>query len=107
MSELSLVARALQLAERIDLKGLERPDQFSSLPLAFRVGSGAVVLFRFGAAVFVGLNPLEEEGIIKGLEGRLLDPLSERESEIAQVVLKPDVDDQPLPNGMISLKDGR
>jgi hypothetical protein len=51
MTEKSLTARALQLAERIDLKGLERPDQFSSSPLAFRAGGGTAVLFRFGAAV--------------------------------------------------------
>jgi uncharacterized Rmd1/YagE family protein len=105
MNDVSLVARALQLADRIDVKGLERPDQFSSLPLAFRVGGeGAVVLFRFGAAVFIGLNPLEEEAIIKGLEGRLIDPLTERESEIVQVVLRPAGEDQPLANGMIALK---
>ena len=71
-----MTARALQLAERIELKGLERPDQFSSTPLAFKAGNvGTVALFRFGAAVFVGMNPLEEEGIIKGLEARLIDPL--------------------------------
>jgi uncharacterized Rmd1/YagE family protein len=44
-NENSLTARALQLAERIDLKGLERPDQFSSSPLAFRAGGGTAVLF--------------------------------------------------------------
>jgi hypothetical protein len=47
MNEKSHTARALQLAERIDLKGLERPDQFSSSPLAFRAGGGTAVLFRF------------------------------------------------------------
>jgi uncharacterized Rmd1/YagE family protein len=105
MSHVSLVARALQLADRIDVKGLERPDQFASLPLAFRVGhGGAVVLFRFGAAVFIGLNPLEEEEIIKGLAPRLIDPLTERESETAQVVLRPDGEDQPLAGGVIALK---
>ena len=68
MSEQVLVVRALQLAERIDLKGLERADQFSSNPLAFKVaGGGTAVLFRFGAAVFVGMNPLEEDDM-KGLE---------------------------------------
>src|SRR5262245_45550670 len=104
MSNVSLVARALQLADRIDVKGLERPDQFSSLPLAFRVGgAGAVVLFRFGAAVFFGLNPLEEEGIIKGLEGRLIDPLTERETETVQVEFRSDRDDQPLANGIFAL----
>ena len=105
MSNTSFHARALQLAERIDLKGLERSDQFSSNPLAFKVASGGtVVLFRSGAAVFIGMNPLEEEGIIKGLEGRLIDPLAERETELAQIVLRADGEDQPLTNGTISLK---
>jgi uncharacterized Rmd1/YagE family protein len=105
MTTSSLFARALQLAERIDLKGLDRPEQFSSNPLAFKVRSGGTVaLFRFGAAVFIGLNPLEEEGIVKGLEDRLIDPLAERETETAQIVLRADGEDQPLPNGSISLK---
>src|SRR5262245_9384157 len=103
MSDELLIARALQLSERIERKGLERADQFSSSPLAFRdAGGGTVVLFRFGAAaVFIGMNPLEEEGIIRGLEGRLIEQLAERESEIAQIVIKPDADDQPLPNGFL------
>src|SRR5262245_14574149 len=105
MSNGPLVARALQVAERIDLKGLERPDQFSSSPLAFRAaGGGTVALFRFGAAVFIGMNPLEEEGIIKGLEGRLFGALAERENETAQIVLKADSDDQPLTNGVFVFK---
>jgi uncharacterized Rmd1/YagE family protein len=105
MNNRSLTARALQLAERIDLKGLDRPDQFSSQPLAFKVeGGGTVALFRFGAAVFVGMNPLEEERIVKGLEGRLIDPLTDRESEIAEIVLGSDGEDQPLASGALSLK---
>lgn len=105
MSNAAFFARALQLAERIDLKGLERPEQFSSNPLAFKAGSGGtVVLFRFGAAVFIGLNPLEEEAIVKDLAGRLIDPLEERETEAVQIVVKADGDDQPLPNGTICLK---
>jgi hypothetical protein len=70
MSEGVLTVRALQLAERIELKGLERADQFSSNPLAFNTSSGGtVVLFRFGAAVFVGMNPIEEEEINQGSPG--------------------------------------
>ena len=89
MSNAVFLARALQLAERIDLKGLERPEQFSSNPLAFKAGSGGtVVLFRFGAAVFIGLNPLEEEAIVKDLAGRLIDPLQERETEAVQIVVQ-------------------
>ncbi len=106
MSTQPLIARALQIAERIDLKGLERPDQFSSSPLAFRTaGGGTVALFRFGAAVFIGMNPLEEEAIIKGLEGRLVETIADRESETAQIVIKADGEDQPQPDGTIVLKD--
>jgi uncharacterized Rmd1/YagE family protein len=105
MNDRPLLARALQLAERIDLKGLERTEQFSSNPLAFKVaGGGTVVLFRFGAAVFLGMNPLEEEAIITGLQGRLVEPLAERESETTQIALRVDGEDQPLPSGSIELK---
>jgi uncharacterized Rmd1/YagE family protein len=105
MSEQVLVVRALQLAERIDLKGLERADQFSSNPLAFKVaGGGTAVLFRFGAAVFVGMNPLEEERIIRELETRLIEPLAERENETAQIVVRADGEDQTLPSGVVVLK---
>jgi uncharacterized Rmd1/YagE family protein len=100
------IARGLQIAERIDLKGLERTEQFSSNPLAFKTSGGSTVaLFRFGAAVFIGMNPLEEEAIIKGLEGRLIEPLTDRESETVQVVIKGDSEDQPLPDGTIALKE--
>jgi uncharacterized Rmd1/YagE family protein len=106
MTTRPLIARALQIAERIDLKGLERPDQFSSSPLGFRTASGGTVaLFRFGAAVFIGLNPLEEEAIIRDLKGRLVEPLAEKESETAQIAIRTDGEDQPLPDGTIVLKD--
>jgi uncharacterized Rmd1/YagE family protein len=106
MSTRPLIARALQIAERIDLKGLERPDQFSSSPLGFKTASGGTVaLFRFGAAVFIGLNPLEEEAIIRDLKGRLVEPLTEKESETAQIAIRADGEDQPLPDGTIVLKD--
>jgi hypothetical protein len=55
-------------------------------------------------AVIVGLNPIEEEGIIKGLEGRLVEPLVERKSETVQITLKPDGEDRPLRNGAVLLK---
>lgn len=105
MDDVSLQVRAVQLAERIELKGLERTDQFSSNPLAFRVaGGGTAVLFKFGAAVFIAMNPLEEEAIIAGLGGRLVEPVADRESETASITLRPDGEDQPLPSGAIELK---
>lgn len=100
-----LIARAIQLGERIDLKGLERPDQFSLHPLAFpTAGGGTVVLFRFGAAVFIGLNPVEEEDVIRGLGERIVEPLPERESETATLLFRETEGEQPTPNGTIELK---
>ncbi|MFO7296861.1 MAG: hypothetical protein DIU63_10410 [Proteobacteria bacterium] len=104
MPELTLQARALQLAERIDLKGLEREDQLSSNPLAFGLGPhGMVVLFRFGAVVFIGLNPLQEEEIIASLKGRLIEPLPVREEESVTILVKPEADDS-IVAGNVELK---
>ena len=49
MNTKEIPVRALQLGERIDVKGLEREDAFSSVPLAFRTsGEGMAVLFKSG-----------------------------------------------------------
>ena len=68
MNNREINVRALQLGERIEVKGLEREDAFSSVPLAFRTsGEGIAVLFKSGAAVFIGMNPVDEEALIRGL----------------------------------------
>lgn len=99
-----VIARALQLGERIDLKGLERDDSFSKNPLGFQTPSGGtVVLFKTGAAVFIGLSPVEEEDMIASLGSRISEPVGEREPEIANIVIGGD-DDTVLPNGSVQLK---
>jgi uncharacterized Rmd1/YagE family protein len=104
-AEPTFQARALQLAERIDLKGLEREDQLSINPLAFPVGrEGMVALFRFGAAVFIHMNPLQEEEIIAGLKDRLIEPLAERESENVSITIKPGAEDSLTVSGNIELR---
>ena len=60
--------RALQIAEGLDLKGLEREDAFSKHPLAFRTANGGLaVLFKTGTVAFVGMTPIEEEEIVRSL----------------------------------------
>ncbi|MEW5965006.1 MAG: RMD1 family protein [Pseudomonadota bacterium] len=87
-------ARALQVGERIETKGLERDDAFSQNPLAFPLpGGGTAVLFRSGAVVFIGMSPLAEEGMLESLGERIVGPLAERESETLEIVVKPDEDD--------------
>ena len=99
-----ITARALQLGEHIDIKGLERADSFSKNPLAFTTPSGgAVVLFKSGAAVFIGLNPIEEEDIIRGLGERIGEPAAEREIETADIAVKGD-EDTVAGNGTVLMK---
>lgn len=98
-------ARAFFVAERINTAGLERDDVLSTAPLAFRVGdAGVAVLFRYGVAVLIGLNALEEDEFLRGLAQRLTGPFDRREEEVATIELAPDKDDQIPPGGPICLQ---
>ena len=75
-----ITVRALRLGDRIETAGLERKDVLSSVPLAFRAGEkGVVALFRFGVAVLVGMSPLEEDEVLRQLDGRIVNPAERRE----------------------------
>jgi uncharacterized Rmd1/YagE family protein len=100
----TFTARALQIGERIDIKGLERADSFSKNPLAFRTPQGGtVVLFKTGTAVFINMSPVSEEDTIRELGSRVGEPLGEREIETAQIVVGTD-DDSVTNAGVIQLK---
>jgi uncharacterized Rmd1/YagE family protein len=99
-------ARALLLGERIDTAGLERSDVISTAPLAFRVGSfGYAVLFRYGGVVLIGLSPIEEDEVLRGIRPRVTGPAAKIEDEVATIEIAPDRDDQIVTGGPISVKD--
>ena len=105
MTEPGTIIRALLLGEGLDLKGLERQDAFSANPLAFTTsGSGTAMLFKFGAVVFFNMTPIEEEGLIRGLEPRIQGPLGEREVETALIATAPDEENLLSKSGAIQLK---
>src|SRR5690606_3254487 len=98
-------AHALQLAERIDIKGLEREGQLSTNPLALPVGErGMAVLFRFGAAVFIRMTPREEEEFVAGISARLIEPMSVRETESVSIAVRPGAEDSVTLTGNVVLK---
>lgn len=98
-------ARAFFVAERLNTAGLERGDVLSTAPLAFRVGAGGVsVLFRYGVVVLIGLNALEEDEFLRGLEQRMIGAFARREEEIATIELTADKEDQIPPGGPICLQ---
>jgi uncharacterized Rmd1/YagE family protein len=105
MDTKEIPVRALQLGERIDVKGLEREDAFSSAPLAFRTGGdGMAVLVKSGAAVFINMTPVEEEQLISSLAGRILSPLADREAETVRLVVKPTEDEVLSSSGALQIK---
>jgi uncharacterized Rmd1/YagE family protein len=100
-----LTAHALLLGERIDTAGLERSDVISTTPLAFRIGPhGYAVLFRYGVAVLVGLSPVEEDEVVRGLAARIVGPFARIEDEAAVIEVAPERDEQIAPGGPIIVR---
>jgi uncharacterized Rmd1/YagE family protein len=100
-----ITVRALLLGDRLDTAGLERHNVLSTTPMAFRIETGAfVLLFRFGVAVLVGMTPLQEDEIIRSLDGRIIGRFARSEEESVQVDIAPDKEEQVAPSGVISLK---
>jgi uncharacterized Rmd1/YagE family protein len=105
MDTKEIPVRALQLGERIEAKGLEREDAFSSTPLAFRTsGDGMAVLFKSGAAVFINMTPIAEEELVHSLSPRIVSPLTERETEMVRLVVKPTEDELLPSSGALQIK---
>jgi uncharacterized Rmd1/YagE family protein len=103
---LRLAARILLLGERLDTAGLERSDVISTAPLAFRVGdAGYAVLFRYGAAVLIGLTPVAEDAVVRGLRPRISGPFPGIDTETATIEVGADRDDQITPGGPITVRD--
>lgn len=101
-----LTARAMLLGERIDTAGLERSDLISTTPLAFRTGAnGQVVLFRYGAAVLIGLSPIEEDELLRGIGARILGRFDHPEDEVAAIEVVPESEDLVAPGGPITVRD--
>ncbi len=81
----SLVARAVLLGERIDLRAFPPPTgMVSQSPLAWRTeGGGLAVVFRFGAAVFFGIEEAAAEALIETFSTRIVTPAAKPEREVA------------------------
>jgi uncharacterized Rmd1/YagE family protein len=99
-----VTARALLLGERIDTAGLERSDVIATTPLTFRVGDGTVTLFRYGVAVLIGLSPLQEDEVVRGLRPRVVSPIATID-EAALIEIDGAKDDQIGPGGPITVRD--
>ncbi len=61
-------------------------------------------MFRYGVAVLVGMSPVEEDELVRQLDGRIVSPIKRREEEIAQIEVSPEKEDQLTPTGIIVVK---
>jgi len=84
----ALLAQALLLGERIDLAALELRDPVCAAPLAFRVGEGLAVVFRYGVVVLVGMDPAGEAQILQSVLPCVHGRLQEREEETVRLSLR-------------------
>jgi len=98
--------KAVLIGDRLDTSGLERKNMIAATPFAFRIGhNGFVALFRYGAAVFSGLNGKEEEALLESLIPRITGKLGAYEEETAQIEIgSDDQSDQVPPGGPIHLR---
>jgi uncharacterized Rmd1/YagE family protein len=102
---LRLAARVHLLGERLDTAGLERSDLISKLPLAFRVGEGGyAVLFRYGVVVLIGLTPVAEDEVLRGLSPRVHGAFATVDTESATIEILPGGEDQVTPGGPIAVR---
>lgn len=99
----TLTAKALVLGERIDTARLERRDAVSTAPLSFPSGAGLVVVFRYGVAVLIGLDPAEEAAALDRILPRVQGRLSEREEEQIQLALRDDQDEGVGADGVVRI----
>jgi uncharacterized Rmd1/YagE family protein len=96
--------RALFLGERLDLKALEKTGYLATLPLVVGAGDrGCAVLFRYGAIVLFGLDPVEEASFLSYLQPLVIEPFTTPETE--EAILMQDNVGGRVENGTIWLQE--
>jgi uncharacterized Rmd1/YagE family protein len=100
-----LRVRAVLLGDRLATAQLRREHLVSTTPLAFRVGeAGLAVLFRYGAAVLIGLDEADETRVLADVADYVTGHDGPPEEEIAQILVEPAQEEQITVTGAIQLK---
>lgn len=99
-------ARAVLLGERLDVRGFPASVMISQNPFAFRDAQGGVsVLYRFGAAVFIGVDRAAQDETLAALRERVTDLAEPMEVEVATLVTEGGGQDGVAGSGRIALAD--
>lgn len=94
-------AYALFVGERLNLKMLEKTETLAITPMVVPVGTqGCAVLFRYGAVVLFGLQPVEEAAFLTQLQTLIVDPFPSAETEETNLHLDPSGQGRVEPDGI-------
>jgi uncharacterized Rmd1/YagE family protein len=98
-------ARAFLLAERLDVRGLDRARATPSGAMALTLeGSGHAFAFRWGAVVVIDMTEPAVDALLAALRPRMLEPLAVPVEEDA-LIKAPAESDGPDASGVIHLRD--
>ncbi len=102
-----LVARAVLLGERFDLRGVAAAEGGLADPAQLATPEGVTAfVFRWGAVVLVGGTPEQQAALLTALRPRVSQPLAEPVEESAELVLGA-AEDGIDPSGTVLLRDAR
>jgi uncharacterized Rmd1/YagE family protein len=101
----SLRVRAMLLGDRLNTAALRREALVSTTPLAFKVqDAGLAVLFRYGAAVLIGLEEADEARVLEDVCRYVAGVEMPAEEEIAHILVETRQEEQITASGAIQLK---
>jgi required for meiotic nuclear division protein 1 len=100
----AVTAHAILLGDRLAVDRTGYSGVISTTPFCFRKGDGYVALFRYGAAVFIGLSHSEEAEALAQLMTDTA-PGVAREEESVTIELRPSEDEGFSAAGQLQLRD--
>lgn len=99
-----LSARALLAGHHLNLRALESFTRLASAPLVVEAGAGGcAVLFRYGAVVLFGLDPVEAGAFVASLSPLVSEAYPAIESEEIEVALTPGAEER-IVDGRLALQ---
>ena len=100
-----LISRAMYLGQRLDLRALEKSQPVATNPLTISAGNqGIAVLFRYGVAVFYGMQPSEIMAFISDIKTCIIKPYDSPEVDDVELFISKN-DPEGIKKERISLQD--
>lgn len=98
-------ARSVLLADRIELGLIESDTRIATTPVTVRAGeSGCAVVFRYGAVVLFGMQPIEEAAFLADLRKLVKDAHERLYQEQAEIRFDP-TSEERVTQGVIVLRE--